>query len=66
VENQWFRLATIDPATGRIQVRRDSGWEPLEGPLERLPVATSSVEWYRGKLRHLPMAWIHTEAGVQS
>jgi uncharacterized protein len=64
VENRWFRLATIDAESGVIQVRRDSGFEPLEGPLERLPVAFSSPEWYRGKLRHLPMAWIHTEAGA--
>jgi len=66
VENRWFRLATIDPETGEIHVRRDSGFEPLEGALERLPVAFTSAEWYRGKLRHLPMAWIHTEAGARS
>jgi len=64
VENRWFRLATVDPESGLIQVRRDHGFEPLEGPLERLPVAFSSAEWYRGKLRHLPMAWIHSEAGA--
>jgi uncharacterized protein len=62
VENRWFRLATIDPESGHVQVRRDRDWEPLDGPIERLPVASSSAEWYRGKLRHLPMAWIHTEA----
>jgi hypothetical protein len=60
----FFRLATIDPETGQIQVRRDGDFEPLEGPVERLPVASSSAEWYRGKLRHLPMAWI--EAGARS
>lgn len=64
VENRWFRLAAIDPETGHVQVRRDAGFEPLEGPLERLPVALSSAEWYGGKSRHLPMAWIQSETGA--
>ena len=58
VENRWIRLATIDPASGRVQVRRDSGYEEFHAALERLPVALSSHEWYTGKLQHLPMAWI--------
>ena len=58
VENRWIRLATIDPESGRVHVRRDSGFEEFAGPLERLPVALSSAEWYSGKLEHLPMAWI--------
>ena len=58
VENRWIRLATIDPESGRVHVRRDSGFEEFTGPLERLPVALSSAEWYSGKLNHLPMAWI--------
>jgi uncharacterized protein YbcC (UPF0753/DUF2309 family) len=62
VENRWFRLATIDPATGEVRVRRDGGFTAFEARLERLPVALSSAEWYRGKLAHLPMAWIQGEA----
>ncbi|HXR74615.1 MAG TPA: DUF2309 domain-containing protein [Bryobacteraceae bacterium] len=65
VENRWFRLATIDPETGRIHVRRDGDFEEFEGTLDRLPVATSSAEWYRGKQGHLAMAWIHSAPGVQ-
>jgi uncharacterized protein len=65
VKNRWFRLATIDPETGRIHVRRDTGFEPLEGDWERLPVALTSAEWYGGKLRHLPMAWIQSERGAR-
>jgi len=57
-ENRWIRLATIDPASGRVHVRRDSGYEEFHEALERLPVALSSHEWYTGKLQHLPMAWI--------
>ena len=63
VENRWIRIATIDPTAGRVHVRRDSGFEELAGPLDRLPVALSSAEWYAGKMEHLPMAWIPTTAG---
>ena len=63
VENRWFRLATIDPETGAVHVRRDHGFEAFEGPVERLPVALSSAEWYGGKRQHLPMAWIQAAAG---
>ena len=63
VENRWIRVATIDPASGHVHVRRDSGFEEFDGPLERLPVALSSAEWYAGKIEHLPMAWIPTAAG---
>jgi uncharacterized protein YbcC (UPF0753/DUF2309 family) len=62
-ENRWMRLATIDPESGRIQVRRDGGFEAFDVAVERLPVALSSAEWYSGKRRHLPMAWIQAEAG---
>ncbi len=50
VENRWIRVATIDPESGRVHVRRDSGFEEFDGPVERLPVALSSAEWYRGKI----------------
>ena len=60
LENRWIRLATIDPATARVHVHRDQGFEEFHEDLERLPVALSSHEWYVGKLQHLPMAWIQT------
>jgi uncharacterized protein YbcC (UPF0753/DUF2309 family) len=60
VENRWIRVATIDPTSGRVHVRRDTGFEEFDERLERLPVALSSAEWYFGKLQHLPMAWIQT------
>jgi len=63
VENRWIRVATIDPDSGRVHVRRASGFEELDGPLERLPVALSSPEWYAGKIDHLPMAWIPMAVG---
>jgi uncharacterized protein len=60
LENRWIRMATIDPASARVHVYRDRGFEEFHGDLERLPVALSSHEWYTGKLQHLPMAWIQT------
>jgi hypothetical protein len=67
VVNRWIRLATIDPESGRVHVRRDHGFEPFDAGLERLPVALSSAEWYSGKLEHLPMASIQIpiEAGAR-
>ncbi len=65
VENRWFRLATIDPESGQIHVRREAGFEPFDGSFERLPVALSSAEWYAGKAIHLPMAWIQAAAGAR-
>jgi uncharacterized protein YbcC (UPF0753/DUF2309 family) len=65
VENCWFRLATIDPSTGAVHVRRDGEFVEFHEPLERLPVACTSAEWYTGKLQHLPMAWIHAEGAAR-
>jgi uncharacterized protein YbcC (UPF0753/DUF2309 family) len=63
VENRWIRLATIDPDSGRVHVRREDGFEEFNDRLERLPVAFSSREWYGGKIEHLGMAWIQAETG---
>jgi hypothetical protein len=60
VENEWIRIATIDPGSGRVHVRRRSGFEEFNDRLERLPVTLSSAEWYSGRLQRLPMAWIQT------
>jgi uncharacterized protein YbcC (UPF0753/DUF2309 family) len=63
VDNRWIRIATIDPSSGAVHVRRNDGFEEFGGPVERLPVALSSAEWYGGKLEHLPMAWIQAATG---
>ncbi len=65
VVNRWMRVSTIDPQSGRIHVRTDRGFEEFDGPVERLPVALSSAEWYRGKREHLPMAWISQPEGAR-
>jgi uncharacterized protein YbcC (UPF0753/DUF2309 family) len=58
VENHWIRLATMDPDTGEIHVRRGSEFELLDASSEPLPTAATSADWYRGKLEHLPIARI--------
>ena len=58
VVNRWIRIAVMDPATGQIQIRRDHGYEPLQGEIKPLPTAPSSIDWYKGKIEHLPMASI--------
>ncbi len=58
LENRWIRLATMDPETGVVHVRRGGSFEKLEAPLEALPEAKTSFGWFGGKLRHLPLAHI--------
>lgn len=58
VVNRWIRIATMDPDSGAIHIRRDAGYEELKGELKPLPTAPTSLDWYKGKLDHLPMAVI--------
>ncbi len=63
LSNRWIRAATIDPTSARIHVYRNGSFEEFDGAVERLPVALSSPEWYAGKIEHLAMAWIQSQAG---
>jgi uncharacterized protein YbcC (UPF0753/DUF2309 family) len=63
VDRRWVRLATLDPATGDVHVRRGHTFEKLDGGREALPSAAASVDWFRGKLEHLPIARI---SGIRS
>jgi uncharacterized protein len=58
VKNRWIRPAAIDPETGRIVVYRDGEFLPFEPQQHPLPEASSSVDWYAGKMDHLPIARI--------
>ncbi len=59
VGNRWIRVATMDPADGRIQIYRGGDvFEPLTGDEEPLPVTPDSRTWYQGKAGHLPLARI--------
>lgn len=64
VDNRWIRVAVMDPETGAIQIRRDGAYEPLQGELPVLPEVPSSIDWFKGKLEHLPMATIRPPAGA--
>ncbi len=58
VVNRWIRLAIMHPESGHIQLRRDQGYEDLDGVPAPLPVVASSHHWYSGHLDHLPLAVI--------
>lgn len=58
VANRWIRVALMDPETGRIQIRRDHGYEDLHGAPPPLPEAPTSHDWYHKHLDHLPLAVI--------
>ncbi len=58
LENRWIRLATVDPGTGDVHVRRGDGWEMLSPTLEALPSVKISADWFRGKIDHLPIAHV--------
>jgi uncharacterized protein YbcC (UPF0753/DUF2309 family) len=66
IENRWIRVAVMDPGTGAIQIRRDGVYEPLQGEVPVLPVVPSSIDWFKGKLEHLPMAVIRSESSTRS
>ncbi len=60
--NRWIRIATMDPDDGHIEIYRGSDvFEPLTGDEEPLPVTPNSMQWYRGKMEHLPLARIESK-----
>jgi uncharacterized protein YbcC (UPF0753/DUF2309 family) len=59
--NNWIRVAAVNPFNGNIDVYRDGTWEPLEGGEEPLGKASSSFDWFGGRMEHLGVARI--EAG---
>ena len=55
VVNRWIRLVAMNPADGQIHVYREGIFERLSNTV-KLPEVASSVDWFRGKLEHLPIA----------
>ncbi len=51
VENRWIRIATIDPASGRVHVRRDGGFEEFD---ERRGAPASGAFFRRMVSRQTP------------
>jgi uncharacterized protein YbcC (UPF0753/DUF2309 family) len=58
VANRWIRVATCNPDDGRIHIFRNGAFVPFTETMDALPVATSSPNWFLGKLEHLPIARI--------
>jgi hypothetical protein len=65
LENRWIRMAVIDPDCGQAYVYRDGGFERFDEEEGDLPVVTRSVDWYRGKMDHLPIARIEPKHVVE-
>lgn len=55
LQNQWIRLATMDPESGEIHVWRNGEFDPLEAQSKTLATVGRSADWFRGKLDHLPI-----------
>jgi uncharacterized protein YbcC (UPF0753/DUF2309 family) len=58
VRNGWVYLAILDPDSPRLQVFEDGVFRPYQPRADSLPVAASSVDWYRGWRDHLEFAAI--------
>ncbi len=58
VRNEWVQLSVLDPHSDAIHVFRHGEFEPYSPESNGLPVATSSIDWYRGWRDHLGCASI--------
>jgi len=56
VVNEWVQLVAIDPDGGMLWHFRDGAFHPWRVESERLPVAATSLDWYRGSRALLPPA----------
>jgi uncharacterized protein YbcC (UPF0753/DUF2309 family) len=58
LRNGWAQLAVLNPENNQLQVYRAGAFEPFVPESTQLPIATSSVDWYRGWREHLGFASI--------
>lgn len=58
VRNGWVRIATLDPDASILHEFRGEDFERFGGPAPELPIAASSLDWYRGWRDHLGFASI--------
>jgi hypothetical protein len=63
VRNEWVQMATISPDRRVIHLYRDGGFSPYTPESSELPVACSSVDWYRGRREALGFAAIDPRGG---
>jgi uncharacterized protein YbcC (UPF0753/DUF2309 family) len=57
-EKGWVQLAVLDPYSQAIQVFQNGEFHDFTPRLDRLPLASSSVDWYRGWRDYLEFAEI--------
>lgn len=62
IVNRWIHVAAFDPETGELWFFEKDGFVPYQPESNALPVAPSSVDWYRGHREHLPVATIRGAA----
>ncbi|MBX6311501.1 MAG: DUF2309 domain-containing protein [Isosphaeraceae bacterium] len=65
VRNAWVQLATLDPLSPTIHLYRRGRFEPYEPQAGDLPIAPSSLAWYRGWRDHLGFCLITSDPGSQ-
>jgi uncharacterized protein YbcC (UPF0753/DUF2309 family) len=58
VRNSWVQLAVLDPNSSRCELFECGGFFPYRPQADRLPVATQSLDWYRGWRDYLEFAEI--------
>ncbi len=58
VDNEWIRIACVDPEHGSVEIYRKGEFESVDGDDERLGSALTSADWYRGHKKHLGIAHI--------
>jgi uncharacterized protein len=63
VRNAWVQMAALDPSSSSIHLFRGGRFEPYEPEDTELPIAASSLAWYRGWRDHLGFASIVPDAG---
>lgn len=58
IRGQWVQVATLDPKSSEIQLFRNDRFVPYRPATDELPIADSSIAWYRGWRDHLGFASI--------
>jgi hypothetical protein len=58
LRNGWAQLALLDPHSSKILIYRNGTFEEHRPSGEKLPVAPTSADWYRGWRDHLGFAVI--------
>jgi hypothetical protein len=48
ISNHWVQIATLDPDSNRIDVYQGDRFERYESGQNKLPIVSSSADWYRG------------------